>query len=77
MGNFVISLSKLSRWMSDQATEMGVDIFPSTPGAEVLYDDEGSVNGVATGAFGISKTGEIKDNFQRGIEIVAKQTVFA
>ena len=63
--------------MSDHATELGVDIFPSTPGSEIIYADDGSVNGVATGDFGISKTGETKDNFQRGIEIISKQTVFA
>lgn len=76
-GNYVISLSKLARWMGDHATELGVDIFPGTSGSEVLYDEKGCVRGVATGDFGISKKGEIKENFQRGIEIVAKQTVLA
>lgn len=56
-GNYVISLSKLTRWMGDQATELGVDIFPGTPGSEILYEEDGSVKGVATGDFGISKKG--------------------
>ena len=66
-GNYIISLSKLTRWMGDHATELGVDIFPGTPGSEVLYEDDGSVCGVTTGDFGISKSGEIRENFQRGI----------
>ena len=56
-GNYVISLGKLCRWMADQATELGVDIFPGTPGSEILYNDNGEVRGVATGDFGISKKG--------------------
>ena len=56
-GNYVISLSKLTRWMGDQATELGVDIFPGTPGSEILYEEDGSVKGVATGDFGVSKKG--------------------
>jgi electron-transferring-flavoprotein dehydrogenase len=63
--------------MGEQATEMGVDVFSGTPGAEILYGEDGAVKGVATGDFGISKKGQLKENFQRGIEIIAKQTVFA
>ena len=63
--------------MADHATELGVDVFPGTPGSEILYREDGSVDGVATGDFGISKSHEMKENFQRGIEIKAKQTVFA
>lgn len=59
-GNFVISLSKLTRWMGERASEMGVDIFTGTPGSEVLYNEDGSVKGVATKDFGISKKGEAK-----------------
>jgi len=57
IGNYIISLSKLSKWMGDQATELGVDIFPGTPGANLIYDSDGSVDGVVTGSFGISKKG--------------------
>ena len=56
---------------------MGVDIITGTPGANVLYSDEGYVKGVITQDFGISKKGEPKDTFMRGLEIVGKQTVFA
>lgn len=56
---------------------MGVDIFTGTPAAEPLFDENGALRGVATGDFGIGKKGNIKDNFQRGIEIEAKQTVIA
>jgi electron-transferring-flavoprotein dehydrogenase len=63
--------------MAERATEMGVDIFTGTPAAEILYTPNGEVRGVATGDFGISKKGNVKENFQRGIEIEAKQTVVA
>jgi len=77
-GNYVISLSKLTRWMGEKATDMGVDVIPGTPASEVLYSDNGSVVGVATQDFGISKKGEVKeDSFMRGMEILGKQTVFA
>lgn len=56
-GNFIISLSKLTRWMGDQATELGVDVFPGTPGAQVIYGQDDCVDGVVTGDFGISKKG--------------------
>ena len=63
--------------MGEKAGEMGVDIFTGTPASEILYGDDGSVKGVATQDFGISKAGEAKDTFMRGIELTAKQTVFA
>lgn len=56
---------------------MGVDIITGTPGANVLYSDEGYVKGVITQDFGISKKGEPLDTFMRGLDIVGKQTVFA
>lgn len=76
-GNYIISLSKLTKWMGDQAAELGVDVFPGTPGAEVFYGEDGSVDGVITGDFGISKKKEKKENYQPGIQIKAKQTVLA
>lgn len=76
-GNYVISLGKLARWMGERATELGVDIFTGTPAAEVLYNEDGSVKGIATQDFGISKKGQRKENFTPGIEVLAKQTVFA
>jgi electron-transferring-flavoprotein dehydrogenase len=66
-GNYVISLSKLTRWMGEKATDLGIDIITGTPGSEVLYTEEGHVKGVATQDFGISKKGEPKETFMRGM----------
>jgi electron-transferring-flavoprotein dehydrogenase len=63
--------------MAERASDLGVDIFTGTPGSEILYDDDGSVRGIATQDSGIGKNGLEKENFVRGIELNAKQTVFA
>ena len=77
-GNYVISLSQLVRWLGEQAEELGVDIFPGFSAAEVLYDETtGGVVGVATRDVGIGKDGEKKSNYQPGMELRAKQTLFA
>ena len=60
-----------------QAEEAGVDVFPGFAVSEVLYDDAGAVTGVATGDMGIGKDGNPKDTFARGMELYAKQTLFA
>ncbi len=76
-GNYVISLGSVVRWLAQQAESLGVEIFPGFAAAEVLYNDDGSVRGVATGNMGIDKTGEPTDNFQLGMELLGKYTVFA
>ena len=76
-GNYIISLGNLCRWLGEQAEALGVDIFPGFAAAEVLYDDAGAVRGVATGDMGISKTGEQKPSYEPGVELLAKQTLFA
>jgi len=76
-GNYVISLGNLVRWMAQQAEALGVEIFPGFAAAEVLYNDDGSVKGVATGNLGVGKDGEPTENFQLGMELHAKYTVFA
>ena len=76
-GNYVISLGSVTRWLGEQAEALGVEIFPGFAAAEVLYNDEGSVKGVATGNLGIGKDGEPTGNFQLGMELHAKYTVFA
>jgi electron-transferring-flavoprotein dehydrogenase len=76
-GNYIVSLGNYCRWLGEQAEAAGVDIFPGFPAAEVLYDDAGAVRGVVTGDMGISKTGEHKDGFQPGFELLARQTLFA
>jgi electron-transferring-flavoprotein dehydrogenase len=76
-GNYIISLGNLTRWLGEQAESLGVEIFPGFTAAEVLYNADGSVKGVATGNMGIGKDGEPTDNFQLGMELHAKYTVFA
>ncbi|MGF6970929.1 electron-transferring-flavoprotein dehydrogenase [Paraburkholderia sp. WC7.3g] len=75
-GNYVISLANVTRWLGQQAEALGVEIFPGFPAAEVLYNDDGSVKGVATGNLGIGKDGEPTENFQLGMELHAKYTLF-
>ncbi len=76
-GNYVISLGNVVRWLAQQAEGLGVEIFPGFAAAEVLYNDDGSVRGVATGNLGVGKDGEPGDNFQLGMELLGKYTVFA
>jgi electron-transferring-flavoprotein dehydrogenase len=76
-GNYVISLGAVTKWLGEQAEALGVEIFPGFTAAEVLYDDHGRVRGVATGNLGIGKDGEPTDNFQLGMELLGKYTVFA
>ncbi|QOT77742.1 electron transfer flavoprotein-ubiquinone oxidoreductase [Cupriavidus basilensis] len=76
-GNYIVSLSNFTRWLGQQAEGLGVEIFPGFPAAEVLYNDDGSVKGVATGNMGINKEGEPTENFQLGMELHAKYTIFA
>ncbi|MBL8375307.1 electron transfer flavoprotein-ubiquinone oxidoreductase [Accumulibacter sp.] len=76
-GNYIISLGSLCRWLAEQAEAAGVEIFPGFAAAEILYHDDGSVKGVATGDMGRDKHGEPKDSFQPGLELHAKYTLFA
>src|SRR5690348_16204644 len=76
-GNYIVSLGELCRWLGQKAEALGVEIYPGFAAAEVLYDANGAVAGVATGDMGIAKSGEIKDGFTRGMELRAKYTLFA
>jgi len=76
-GNYVISLANVVRWLGQQAEILGVDIFPGFPAAEVLYNDDGSVKGVATGNMGVGRDGKPTEAFQQGMELHAKYTLFA
>ena len=76
-GNYAISLGNVVRWLAQQAENLGVEIFPGFPAAEVLFNDDGSVKGVATGNLGIGKDGQPNENFQLGMELHGKYTVFA
>ncbi|MDO8988493.1 MAG: electron transfer flavoprotein-ubiquinone oxidoreductase [Sideroxyarcus sp.] len=76
-GNYIVSLGRLCRWLGEQAEALGVEIYPGFAAAEVLYHEDGSVKGVATGDMGIAKDGEQTAQFQPGMELHAKQTIFA
>jgi electron-transferring-flavoprotein dehydrogenase len=76
-GNYVISLGNLCRWLGKQAEELGVETYAGFAGAEVLYHDDGSVKGVATGDMGVGKDGKPTDSYQPGVELHGRQTVFA
>ena len=76
-GCYVVSLSNVVKWMAQQAENLGVDIFPGFTAAEILYTEAGAVRGVATGHVGLGKDGLPTDNFQLGMELNAKYTLFA
>uniref|UniRef100_UPI003529E81C electron transfer flavoprotein-ubiquinone oxidoreductase n=2 Tax=Novosphingobium TaxID=165696 RepID=UPI003529E81C len=76
-GNYTGSLGNLCRWLAEQAMELGVEIFPGFPAAEVLFDENGAVMGVATGDMGVGRDGEKKADYQPGMELHAKYTFFA
>jgi len=76
-GNYVISLGAVSRWLGEQAESLGVEIFPGFAAAEVLYNADGSVKGVATGDLGVNRAGEKTDAYQPGMELHAKYSFFA
>ncbi len=74
-GNYIGSLGNLCRWLGAQAEELGVEIYPGFAAAEVLYDDNGAVVGVATGDMGVNKDGVPGDNFTRGMELRGRYTI--
>jgi electron-transferring-flavoprotein dehydrogenase len=76
-GNYVISLGNVVRWLGQQAEALGVEIFPGFAAAEILYDEQCAVVGVATGNMGVDKDGTPTDAFQLGMELRAKYTLFA
>jgi electron-transferring-flavoprotein dehydrogenase len=76
-GNYIISLGRLCQWLGEHAEGLGVNVFPGFAAAEVLYDSQGRVRGVATSDMGIGKDGEKKDSYQPGYELLGKYTIFA
>jgi electron-transferring-flavoprotein dehydrogenase len=76
-GNYIASLGALCAWLGEQAAELGVEIYPGFPAAEVLYDDIGAIAGVATGDMGLGRDGKPTENFVRGMELRGKYTFFA
>lgn len=76
-GNYIVSMANVCRWLAEQAEGMGIEIFPGFSAAELLYNEEGAVKGVLTGDMGVSEDGSEKDGFMPGMELLAKQTIFA
>ena len=76
-GNYTLSLGNLCRWLASQAEELGVEIFPGFAAAEVLFNDDGSVKGVATGEMGVARDGSHKPDYQAGLELHARYTFLA
>ncbi|KAF2644932.1 hypothetical protein P280DRAFT_183892 [Massarina eburnea CBS 473.64] len=74
-GNYIISLNQLVKWLGERAEEVGVEVYPGFAGAEILYDNEGTVTGVATNDQGVSRSGKAKDAFERGMEFRARVTL--
>jgi len=76
-GTYTLSLGNLCRWFAGQAEELGVEIFPGFAAAEILFNEDGSVKGVATGDVGIARDGTKKPDYQPGLELHARYTFFA
>ncbi|HYM31078.1 MAG TPA: electron transfer flavoprotein-ubiquinone oxidoreductase [Candidatus Cybelea sp.] len=76
-GNYIVSLGNVCRWLATQAEALGVEIYPGFAAAEVLYNADGSVKGVATGDMGIARDGHHKDSYTPGVELLGKYTFFA
>lgn len=76
-GNYIVSMGNVCRWLAEQAEGMGVEIFPGFTAAEILYNDDGSVKGILTGDMGVAEDGSEKGGYMPGMELLAKQTIFA
>lgn len=76
-GNYIVELSSVTRWLAEKAEAMGVELYPGFGGNEVLYNSDGSVKGVATSDLGMGRDGKPTDEFERGMEFHARQTLFA
>lgn len=75
-GNYIISLGNLCRWLAERAEELGAEVYPGFPAAEVLYGENGEVKGVITGDMGVGEDGQPKDSYTPGMELHAKYTLF-
>ncbi|SIQ29974.1 electron-transferring-flavoprotein dehydrogenase [Marinobacterium stanieri] len=76
-GNYIVSLGNVTRWLGERAEELGVEVFPGFAAAEVLYNEDGSVKGIATGDMGVTAAGEQGPNYMPGMELHAKYTIFS
>ncbi|MCY4043786.1 MAG: electron transfer flavoprotein-ubiquinone oxidoreductase [Cellvibrionales bacterium] len=76
-GNYIVSMGNVCRWLAEQAENLGVEIYPCFAASEILYNDDGSVKGIATGDMGVAADGSHKDSYMPGMELHAKYTLFA
>lgn len=76
-GNYIVRLGEVVKWLGEQAEALGVDVFPGFAAVEVLYDEAGAVRGVATGDMGVARDGSHTSNYQPGMELLARYTLFA
>src|SRR4029453_6240968 len=76
-GTYTLSLGNLCRWLAGQAEALGVEIFPGFPASEILYNEDGSVKGVATGDMGVARDGTHRADYQPGMELHGRYTFFA
>ncbi|XP_044737329.1 electron transfer flavoprotein-ubiquinone oxidoreductase, mitochondrial [Chrysoperla carnea] len=76
-GNYIVRLGHVVRWMGEQAESLGVEMYPGYAASEVIFDENGTVKGIATNDVGIAKDGSPKESFERGMELHAKCTIFA
>ncbi len=76
-GNYIVSLGNVCRWLAEQCEELGVEVYPGFAACEVLYNEDGSVKGIATGDMGREKDGSEGPNFEPGVELHARYTIFA
>ncbi len=76
-GNYIISLGNFCRWLAKQAEALGVEIFPGFAAAEVLFNKNGTVRGIATNDLGVGKDGQPTDSYMQGMALIGKQTIFA
>lgn len=74
-GNYIISLSQLTKWLGERAEEIGVEVYPGFAASEIVYNHDGSVKGVATNDLGVGRDGKAKDSFERGMEFHARVTL--
>jgi electron-transferring-flavoprotein dehydrogenase len=76
-GNYIVSMGNVCRWLAEQAESLGVEIYPGFAAGEILYGEDGSVRGIATGDMGIAADGGQKDSYMQGMELHARYTLFA
>jgi len=76
-GNYIVSMGRVVKWLGEQAEELGAEVYPGFAAAEVLYHDDGSVKGIATGDMGLDRDGKPKDNHEVGMELHGRYTLFA